>query len=116
MWKRIVLFLLTQPSPSREGFKRRAYALKPSPEGGVGSTAWMQEVEQRMEQLPRGEIIHFLLHYYSFYREVKLGGLPPTHQSESLKTNGFQIKLAKSLSNSVACGRVFDLSCPVLNW
>jgi hypothetical protein len=43
-----------------------------------------------------------------FYREAKLGGLPPTHQSESLKTNGFQIKLAEALSNSVACGRVFD--------
>ena len=33
MWKRIILFLLTQPSPSREGFKTRTYALKPSPEG-----------------------------------------------------------------------------------
>ncbi len=47
-------------------------------------------------------------------REAKLGGLPPTHQSESLKTNGFQIKLAEALSNSVACGRVFDtrkISC-----
>ena len=42
------------------------------------------------------------------YREAKLGGLPPTHQSESLKTNGFQIKLAEALSYSVACGRVFD--------
>jgi hypothetical protein len=43
-----------------------------------------------------------------FYREAKLGGLPPTHQSESLKTNGFQIKLAEALSTSGACGRVFD--------
>jgi len=33
MRKRIILFLLTQPSPSREGFKTRFYALKPSPEG-----------------------------------------------------------------------------------
>ena len=42
------------------------------------------------------------------YREEKLGGLPPAHKSESLKTNGFQIIPVLSLSNSVACDRVFD--------
>jgi hypothetical protein len=46
---------------------------------------------------------------FSFDREAKLGGLPPAHSSESLKTNSFQIKSASALSNSVACDRVFDI-------
>ncbi len=42
---------------------------------------------------------------FSFDREAKLGGLPPAHSSERLKTNSFQIKSARALSNSVACDR-----------